>query len=211
MPATAAQKITLASASPPLSVTGLRGQTPPSPSGGFGGWTRVARPHRKALTQWDGIDPAGLTFSLIFDGSGEASVEADCLKLERLAQPPADRVAPPVVRVQGGLPHTDLNWVIDTLTWDGSPSFGPEGNRQRQEVTITLLEYVPADTVQDAATQARSAATPVSKTYTVKKGDTLLSIAAARLGDYTRWTAIAALNGLRDPNRLTVGQKLKLP
>lgn len=45
-------------------------------------------------------------------------------------------------------------------------------------------------------------------TYTVKKGDTLSSIAAAHK---TTVAALVKLNGLKDPNRLSVGQKLKLP
>ncbi|MEV7793428.1 LysM peptidoglycan-binding domain-containing protein [Streptomyces sp. NPDC087512] len=48
-------------------------------------------------------------------------------------------------------------------------------------------------------------------TYTVKKGDTLWGIAHARLGDGGRWGEIAKLNGLKDANALSVGQKLKLP
>jgi LysM repeat protein len=45
-------------------------------------------------------------------------------------------------------------------------------------------------------------------TYTVKKGDTLSGIAAAH---GTTVKAMADLNGLKDPNKLAVGQKLKVP
>jgi hypothetical protein len=48
-------------------------------------------------------------------------------------------------------------------------------------------------------------------TYTVRAGDTLWSIAAARLGDGNRWREIAALNALKNPDDISVGQKLKLP
>jgi nucleoid-associated protein YgaU len=47
-------------------------------------------------------------------------------------------------------------------------------------------------------------------TYTVKDGDTLTSIAARELGDVTKWVKIAALNGIRDPRALTVGQVIQL-
>lgn len=47
-----------------------------------------------------------------------------------------------------------------------------------------------------------------SGTYTVKKGDTLSAIAAAH---GTTVKAMADLNGLKDPNKLAVGQKLKVP
>ncbi|MGW1185885.1 LysM peptidoglycan-binding domain-containing protein [Streptomyces drozdowiczii] len=44
-------------------------------------------------------------------------------------------------------------------------------------------------------------------TYTVKSGDTLSEIAAAH---GTTTTALASLNGIKDPNKLGAGQKLKL-
>ncbi|MFG3244194.1 peptidoglycan-binding protein [Streptomyces sp. NPDC048157] len=44
-------------------------------------------------------------------------------------------------------------------------------------------------------------------TYTVKKGDTLSSVAAAHK---TTVAALVKLNGLKDPNKLSVGQKLKI-
>ncbi len=44
-------------------------------------------------------------------------------------------------------------------------------------------------------------------TYTVKKGDTLSGIAAAHK---TTVAALVKLNGLKDPNKLAVGQKLKV-
>jgi nucleoid-associated protein YgaU len=67
----------------------------------------------------------------------------------------------------------------------------------------------------DAARQARDAgvggSTAHPKFYTVKRGDTLSSIAADQLGDYRRWTEIADLNDIRDPRRVKVGQTLRLP
>lgn len=46
-----------------------------------------------------------------------------------------------------------------------------------------------------------------TSTYTVKQGDTLTSIAAAHK---TTPDALAKLNGLKDPNKLSIGQKLKV-
>ena len=48
------------------------------------------------------------------------------------------------------------------------------------------------------------------KTYTVKKGDSLWSIAAKELKAGRRWTEIMDMNGLRN-DRIYVGQVLKLP
>lgn len=212
MAAIAAQYITLTAPAPGLRVRGLRGTVAPSPTGGFGGWTQVARPRRKALTQWDGIPPREVAFSIILDGVvGDRSVEADCLTLERMAQPAADRTPPPIVRAAGGLPHTELDWVISDLQWDPAPIYSTSLHRIRQEVTVHLLEHVAADTVATPAAAAAAKAGGGTTLYTVKAGDTLSSIAAKKLGDHKRWTEIAALNGIRDPKAIRPGQKLRIP
>lgn len=60
--------------------------------------------------------------------------------------------------------------------------------------------------VEDAAPDA-GAAQGVT-VYTVKKGDTLSQI-AAKYG--TTYQAIAAYNGIKNPNAIRVGQKIKIP
>lgn len=52
---------------------------------------------------------------------------------------------------------------------------------------------------------------PAARTYVVKKGDSLREIAAATLGDAARWKDIVAANPGLSPNKLAVGQKLRLP
>lgn len=48
------------------------------------------------------------------------------------------------------------------------------------------------------------------KTYTVKKGDTLWTIAQKQLGSGDKWQNLAKLNNISNPNNLKVGQVLKL-
>jgi len=148
-------------------------------TGGFGGWSQIARRRRKALTQWDGGTPFELTFSLIFDGlATSTSVEADCGKLEQLSRQPAGGGDPPIVRVAGAVPHSDIDWVVSDLAWDPAPIYALSGNRLRHEVTVKLLEHVPATLVAGAASTAAATATGGSSIYVVKQGDTLVSIAA---------------------------------
>jgi len=47
--------------------------------------------------------------------------------------------------------------------------------------------------------------------YLVKRGDSLWSIAEECSGDGQRWTEIATLNGIANPNHILVGQILRLP
>lgn len=48
-------------------------------------------------------------------------------------------------------------------------------------------------------------------TYTVAVGDTLAKIAAKFLGDPMRYKELAAFNGISDPNRIRVGQVIRIP
>jgi nucleoid-associated protein YgaU len=52
---------------------------------------------------------------------------------------------------------------------------------------------------------------PVRRTYVVRDGDTLSTIASSELGSVTRMAEIARLNALADPDVLSVGQTLVLP
>lgn len=55
------------------------------------------------------------------------------------------------------------------------------------------------------------AASTASRTYTVKPGDTLSAIAAAELGDADRFTELAELNKLSNPDIIEIGQEITLP
>ena len=62
-------------------------------------------------------------------------------------------------------------------------------------------------TAADPATASRAG----SCTHTIAQGDTLGSIAAAKLGSSTRWREIAAANPGQDPSRLRIGTTINLP
>lgn len=69
-----------------------------------------------------------------------------------------------------------------------------------------------APATQTAAPSAAVAAAPAApQTYTVVAGDSLWRISARLLGGGSKWPSIAKANELRNPNRLSIGQELKLP
>ncbi|MFM7014323.1 MAG: LysM peptidoglycan-binding domain-containing protein [Actinomycetota bacterium] len=80
------------------------------------------------------------------------------------------------------------------------------------KVDYYFAKLIPTGTaVKKGATSvsdAPSTSTDSAKTYTVKSGDTLSGI-AAKFG--TTQTKLMEINGITDPNRLSVGQILKLP
>jgi len=54
-------------------------------------------------------------------------------------------------------------------------------------------------------------APPVLRLYTIESGDSLSSVALATYGNANKWVDIAQANPFVDPNRLRVGQEIKLP
>jgi len=51
----------------------------------------------------------------------------------------------------------------------------------------------------------------MARFYLIKKGDTLRKIAKKELDDANLFTLIADYNGIRDPERIFVGQRLEIP
>lgn len=60
-------------------------------------------------------------------------------------------------------------------------------------------------------TTKKSTKNTKTKTYTVKRGDTLWAIAKKYYGSGAKYTKIATANKLKNPNLIKVGQKLKIP
>lgn len=54
-------------------------------------------------------------------------------------------------------------------------------------------------------------AQPAARTYTIRKGDTLWSIATREYGNGQKWKEISAANPSIDPRKLAVGQQITLP
>lgn len=73
--------------------------------------------------------------------------------------------------------------------------------------------HSPGSTTKKKNTRTSTKSTSSSTTYTVKRGDSLSSIAKKKLGKATRWREIYNLNKklIKHPNRLSIGWKLKLP
>lgn len=86
-------------------------------------------------------------------------------------------------------------------------------------VSIKLKQYVnygtkevPLISLTSSKKNVRTDTKSTSGTqyYTVKKGDTLWAIAKKYLGDGSKCWNLAKLNGLKNPNLIKVGQKLKI-
>lgn len=81
---------------------------------------------------------------------------------------------------------------------------------------LSLIEYrfitVKATEKTTSAQQIASSRQTKDKEtlYTVKSGDTLWAICKRCLGDGSKYVEVAKKNGIKDPNKLRVGQVIKL-
>lgn len=208
-------KVTISCPMLGYNVRALMGEEAATVTAGYGGWVVTNRPRRVGISVWEGRSPYSMTLPLRLDGwKLDDSVDGDIAILERMALPFGEYKTPPPVSVSRPAPHNQLDWVINNLEW-GANIIRKDGVRLRQDVTITLMEYVIDDILQfaGAAAAARENARQQSesKLYVVKRGDTLISIAVKQLGSASRWTEIADLNNVRDGQQLSEGDELRLP
>jgi len=66
------------------------------------------------------------------------------------------------------------------------------------------------NTVKGSGVKGATLKKDIPNTYTVKKGDTLWAIAKNLLGDGAKCWNLAKLNGISNPNKLSIGQVLKI-
>lgn len=86
--------------------------------------------------------------------------------------------------------------------------FLSDGTPVRATLSVSFKEFVEVE-VLVRATPTESA--DHAKTYLVRRGDTLSSIAAAEYGDPARWRPIAEANRVANPRLLPPGTRLVLP
>lgn len=102
---------------------------------------------------------------------------------------------------------SSINWVLESLNVTYT-LFTPDGIPLRAKLGITLKEFT---TVQDQVNAFPKNSPDVEKTYFVRRGDTLSSLAEVAFGDGRQWRAIADANGLSDPRTLQPGMLLFIP
>ncbi|MDQ2727580.1 MAG: LysM peptidoglycan-binding domain-containing protein [Actinomycetota bacterium] len=213
----------------PVSVN-LVGPAPLTQVGGSAGWQLVDRPRNKTATMWYGSHIWQIVVPILLDKGGP-SIEADFNTINSWDAPGPGQQRPPVLKLTGPVPREDLAWVLQTIAWDEAADKvirDANGTLTQASGTLTFYEFSdltysmigapsPAQAAQvaqaavPAAPGAPKPAPSTSHTYTVRSGDTLSAIAAAKLGDYRKWPAIAQANHLRDPNFILPGQILVLP
>jgi hypothetical protein len=227
--------------SPPYSLTCLLGDGSPTPSKGqqaYGGWEGKKRKRRRSLTEWPGVDGLSIDVPILIDNFASGhSIEPQITQLERMAgrmRPGTPDHEPPLVNFEsmGVVPHDNhrepqTEWVIANLDW-GDADRNIEGNRIRQAITVTFLEYIEDDDLagltsaqrrklkkqKKSVKKGKGSKGAKTKRYLVKgSNETMESIAARELGKSSRWHEIQRLNPeYRDPTAvIKAGKIVNLP
>jgi hypothetical protein len=113
--------------------------------------------------------------------------------------------APPIVKLVWGLDV--FTGVMESLTITYT-LFSPKGVPLRAKCSVGLKEFSP---VARQLLETKAASPDFDKSWTVRRGDTLSSIAGALYQEPARWREIARANGIDDPRTLEPGRELAIP
>jgi nucleoid-associated protein YgaU len=209
------------------------GPNPPDVIDGFGGgYTVTPRKRRRSLTDFDTLNPIRIQIEMMFDRFAQReSVEKEIRTLEKMGAIPDESSEPPhlIYDAGGSGPHDKKRakhnrWVIsEPIVWSQQKWHPKRRFRTRIMATVVLQQVVQDKHLKlrkkakkkkpgfDKNDKCKERKDPRKKFYTVKKGDTLAKIAARFYGDSDCWKKIARANDIRDPKKVKVGKKIKLP
>jgi len=126
-------------------------------------------------------------------------------KLRGLLNIRSESHAPPIVNFVWS--RNEFRGVVESLNVTYT-LFSPEGTPLRAKLSLTMKEYRP---VEIQLKDKPKTSPDLEKTWVVRVGDTLSSIASAVYRDAGAWRAIATENGIQDPRRIEPGRVLTLP
>lgn len=182
----------------------------------------IALPDRKSLTEWKGREPYAFNVDFLLDdwSAGEGlQIEMTYRKLERMMGIDEGDPQPPQVIVlgdpPGSIPHDFHDnsrarwWVAGVAIEDEATLRNSSGNRVRIMGVISFMEVSEGQLLTSASNKPKPATGTGKHRHTVRKGETLMSI-ANRYKIKGGWRTLAKLNNIRDPRKLRVGQIIRL-
>jgi hypothetical protein len=184
----------------------------------------VDLPFRNQGTYVAGYDNDTLEVQVIVEGYPRRNIESVLTELEGMGRPRRIGVAsggPKPVEIAGQVDGTDQLWFPPKI--QPGKAIWRDGHRVRQHLTLSFVEYDPLDRVESEKRKNQRDAKGKLKrrpNHTVRKNETLSSIAQDVLGQAKRWKDIASLNphrsgkkktARRSPTDVKVGESLKMP
>ena len=132
-------------------------------------------------------------------------IQFDPTKKKKLSPDDKKKASPPVCLFVWG--RFTFKGVVESLSQKYT-MFLSDGTPVRAECALKMRNVLTRTMDDDKMTSVASQ----EKSYTVKQGDRLDSIAADQYGDASRWTEIAGANEINDPVKdVTAGKVLKIP
>jgi hypothetical protein len=129
-------------------------------SGGAGGWEDLARPRRRAATEWTGTPLYTYVLPLLLSGMEhqvgvDKPIESEIRALTSWGHRTHKTGEPPILRISGPIRvPTSLRWVIADTAW-GQQTRNRDGRRIQQYVTLTLKEHVEAVILKGPASKSK--------------------------------------------------------
>jgi hypothetical protein len=113
--------------------------------------------------------------------------------------------APPIIKLVWD--QDVFTGVMESLTITYT-LFDPKGVPLRAKCSVGLKEF---STISRQLLESKTASPDFDKSWTVRRGDTLSSIAGALYQDPAAWRDIARANQIDDPRSLEPGRELAIP
>jgi nucleoid-associated protein YgaU len=156
-------------------------------------------------------EPATLTVDFFFD-TFESKVDVRQNHTNRIAELTTverhgDFHRPPICKLAWGQPGDFFQGVLQNLN-QRFTLFMANGTPVRATLTCTFREW---RSDEEEARRQDTHSADVAKTHTIKRGDTLSSIAGEQYSDPALWRPIADANRIDDVRRLRPGQVLAIP
>ena len=190
---------------------------------GFGAvWVEVPRPGRLPLLLRTAPKLRTQQWDLFF---GDRDINRDQGPLLNILSQMADSLTPiSITRGPGGTQR----WHITEMSIAYTAKAQQTNAATRATATITITQSselapapgpvaggvkAPVKAAPKAAVKptAKPPAKPAVRVHTVARGDTLRKISQRYYGTPDRWKPIATANAIRNPDRITVGQRLRIP
>jgi nucleoid-associated protein YgaU len=175
-------------------------------------WELTPTAERDAPTsQFTYGEPATLSMDLFFDtyeARSDVRVHTDRIYHLTTVEQHGDLHRPPLCRLAWGtFNFSDFQWVLQSLN-QRFTLFLDSGTPVRATLSCTFKQW-RSDELEARLLKKQSP--DVAKTRTVRRGDTLSSIAATEYKDPTQWRPIAEANRIDNPRKLKPGQVLTIP
>lgn len=138
--------------------------------------------------------------------AGQKDVRVETDKIVNLTRIQRDLDRPPTVEVSwGGASTADFPFigVISSLT-QRFTLFRSTGQALRATLNVSFTEFLNPEANMRQTD-------PELTTHVVRRGDSLVSVAARIYSDPALWRVIAEANQLDDPLRLEIGRRLTIP